>query len=38
MKLPTRSNLLGAAAVLGLAMTTAPVMADHEVQKHEHHH
>ena len=38
MKLPTRSKLLGASAVLGLAITAAPVMADHEVQKVEHHH
>ncbi len=36
-----RSTLLGAAAVLGLSMAAAPVMADHEnhgVVKHEHHH
>lgn len=39
--LSKRSTLLGAAAVLGLSMATAPVMADHEnhgVVKHEHHH
>ena len=39
--LSKRSTRLGAAAVLGLSLAAAPVMAEHEnhgVVKHEHHH